>query len=85
VRSRSNAEDYELLLGLVSEGRHLPDVLRQKATGAYRRLGLARFMHEELHLPVPLMQRPPVLEERWTTLGETMKAIHFPDADDLEV
>jgi hypothetical protein len=25
------------------------------------------------------MQRPPVLEQRWTALAETMKAIHFPD------
>jgi hypothetical protein len=73
-------EDYELLLGLVSEGRHLPDVLRQKAAGAYRRLGLNRFMHEELHLPLPLLQRPPVLEERWTSLGETMKGVLFPGA-----
>jgi hypothetical protein len=75
-----DVDDFELLLGLVSEGRHLPDVLRQKAEGAYRRLGLARFMHEELHLPLPLMQRPPVLEERWTRLGETMKGVLFPDA-----
>jgi hypothetical protein len=73
-------EDYELLLGLVSEGRHLPDVLRQKAAGAYRRLGLSRFMHEELHLPLPLLQRPPVLEERWTNLGETMKGVLLPGA-----
>lgn len=71
-------EDFELLLGLVSEGRHLPDVLQQKAAGAYRRLGLARFMHEELHLPFPLMQRPPLLEERWVTLGERMRTVLFP-------
>ena len=75
-----DVEDFELLLGLVSEGRHLPDVLRQKAEGAYDRLGLARFMHEELHLPLPLMQRPPVLEERWKRLGETMKGVLFPAA-----
>jgi hypothetical protein len=50
-------DDFELLLGLASEGRHLPDVLGQKARGPYRRLGLGRSMHEELGLPVPLMQR----------------------------
>jgi hypothetical protein len=72
-------DDFELLLGLVSEGRHLPDVLGQKARGPYRRLGLGRFMHEELHLPVPLMQRPPVLEERWEALGREMKRVLFPD------
>jgi hypothetical protein len=74
-----DVEDFELLLGLVTEGRHLPDVIGQKADGPYRRLGLARFMHEELHLPVPLMQRPPVLEERWETLGREMTRVLFPD------
>jgi hypothetical protein len=39
-------------------------------------------MHEELHLPVPLMQRPPILEERWETQGQTMRNILFPDADE---
>jgi len=75
-----DVEDFELLLGLVSEGRHLPDVLGQKAAGPYRRLGLGRFMHEELHLPVPLTQRPPVLEERWQALGEEMTRVLFPEA-----
>jgi hypothetical protein len=74
-----DVEDFELLLGLVSEGRHLPDVLAQKAGGAYRRLGLSRFMHEELHMSLPLMQRPPVLEERWEGLGREMTRVLFPD------
>jgi len=74
-------EDFELLLGLVSEGSYLPEVLGRKSAGPFRRLGLARFMHEELHLAVPLMQRPPVLEQRWTALGEQAQAIHFPDAE----
>jgi hypothetical protein len=74
-----DVEDFELLLGLVNEGRHLPDVLGQKAAGPYRRLGFTRFMHEELHLPVPLMQRPPVLEERWQALGAEMKRVLFPE------
>jgi hypothetical protein len=74
-----DVEDFELLLGLVSAGRYLPDVLGQKAAGPYRRLGLGRFMHEELHLPVPLMQRPPVLEERWQALSDEMTRVLFPD------
>ncbi len=72
-------DDFELLLGLASEGRHLPDVLGQKARGPYLRLGLGRFMHEELRLPVPLMQRPPALEERWEALGREMTRVLFPD------
>jgi hypothetical protein len=72
--------DFELLLGLVSEGHHLPDVLRQKAHGAYRRLEIARWMHEERHLPLPLMQRPPVVVERWEAQGQTMRDILFPGA-----
>jgi hypothetical protein len=75
-------DDFELLLGLVSEGRHLPDVLGQKAAGPYRRLELGRFLHEELHLPLPLLQRPPVLEERWEALGGEMRRVLFPDAVD---
>jgi hypothetical protein len=70
--------DYELLLGLVAQGEHLPNILGQKARGPYRRLQLSRWMHEELHLPVPLMQRPPVLEARWEVLGQMMSAILFP-------
>jgi hypothetical protein len=41
-------------------------------------------MHEELHLPLPLLQRPPVLEERWNGLGESMKEILFPGAGPAE-
>jgi hypothetical protein len=72
--------DLELLLGLVHEGHHLPDVLNQKAQGPYRRLDLSRWMIEELHLPQPLLQRPPIIEERWETLGDTMRRILFPGA-----
>jgi hypothetical protein len=72
--------DFELLLGLVSEGHHLPDMLGQKAAGPYRRLEISRWMHEELHLPLPLMERPPVLEERWEAQGQTMRNILFPGA-----
>ena len=74
--------DLELLLGLASEGHHLPDVLAQKARGPYRRLDLARWMHEDLHLPMPLMQRPPGLEERWEAQGISMRNILFPAAGD---
>ena len=72
--------DFELLLGLVAEGHHLPDMLGQKAAGLYRRLEIARWMHEELHLPVPLSQRPPILEARWEAQGQMMRNILFPDA-----
>lgn len=72
--------DFERLLGLVTEGHHLPDVLGQKAQGPYRRLAISRWMHEELHLPTPLMQRPPVLEERWEVQGQTMRNVLFPEA-----
>ena len=72
--------DLELLLGLVSDGHYLPDVLGQKAVGPYRRLEIGRWMHEELHLPLPLMQRPPVLEERWEAQGQTIRNILFPAA-----
>lgn len=74
-----DVEDYELLLGLASDGLHLPEVLGKKARSLYRCLGLTRFMHEELHLAVPLLQRPPVLEERWHALGEAMRTVIFPD------
>lgn len=74
--------DFELLLGLVSEGHHLPEVLGQKAQGPYRRLEISRWMHEELHLPMPLMQRPPVLEERWEAHGQTMRNVLFPEAEE---
>ena len=72
--------DFDLLLGLVSEDRHLPDVLGQKAQGPYRRLEIGRWMNEELHLPTPLMQRPPVLEERWEALGQMMRDVLFAEA-----
>ena len=66
--------------GLVAEGHHLPNVLGQKAGGPYRRLEIGRWTHEELHLPVPLMQRPPILEERWEAQGQAMRDILFPEA-----
>jgi hypothetical protein len=37
-------------------------------------------MHEELHLPLPLTQRPPVVVERWEAQGQTMRDILFPGA-----
>ena len=78
-------EDVELLLGLVSEGSHLPDVLGEKTAGPYRRLGLGRFMHGQLHLPLPLTKRPPILEERWDALGRARKRVLFAEAADGDV
>jgi hypothetical protein len=65
--------DFELLLGLVEEGNHLPDVLRAKNDGPYRRLEISRFITDELHLPLTV--RPAVLEERWQALTEEMHAV----------
>jgi hypothetical protein len=67
--------DFELLLGLVADGFALPAVLREKNAGPYRHLGLSRFAVEELHLPVPLLARPPVMNERWETLAAEMYEI----------
>lgn len=72
--------DLELLLGLIRDGQYLPDVLAEKAQGPYRRLDISRWMHEALRLPIPLVQRPRVLEERWDALGQSMRAILFPEA-----
>jgi hypothetical protein len=55
-------------------------VLGQKARGPYRRLEIGRWMHEQLHLPMPLMQRPPIFEERWNAQGQTMRNVLFPQA-----
>ena len=72
--------DFELLLGLVHEGHHLPDVLDGKAQGPYRRLELARWMREVLHLPAPLKQRPPILEERWEEIGRMVRDVLLIEA-----
>jgi hypothetical protein len=67
--------DFELLLGLVAEGHQLPSVLASKNAGLYRRLEISRFMTDELHMAPPLTTRPPVLNERWETLGAEMRAV----------
>ncbi len=64
--------DFELLLRLVADGYTLPDVLRRKNDGPYRYLGLSRFAVDELHLPVPLVTRPPAMNERWDALAAEM-------------
>lgn len=74
--------DFELLLGLVAEGQHLPQILARKNAGLYRRLEISRFMTDELHLSLPLMERPPVLNERWDRLGEEMRAVFAFDEDE---
>jgi hypothetical protein len=65
--------DFELLLALVSAGHHLPDVLRRKATGAYRRLEIARFAADELHTDPAV--RLPLIDERYNALWQEMREV----------
>jgi hypothetical protein len=67
--------DFELLLGLVAAGYAVPDLLRAKHAGPYRRLELSRFAVDDLRLPVPLTARPPVMNERWDALAAEMYEI----------
>jgi hypothetical protein len=62
--------DFELLLALVSSGEHLPEVLRRRASGPYRRLEIARFAADELHVDATV--RLPVIEERYSALWQEM-------------
>jgi hypothetical protein len=55
--------DFELLLALVVDGRSITDILRRKAEGPYRRLDIARFAADELHIEPTL--RLPIIEERF--------------------
>jgi hypothetical protein len=67
--------DFELLLGLVAQGRSLPSILGRKSAGPYRRLELSRLVVDELHIDPPLTMRPRVMNERWDTLAREMRAV----------
>lgn len=66
-------EDFELALGLVETGQHLPDCLAAKAAGPYARLELIRWVTEELRLPNTI--RPRLLTERWRRLSDQTRVL----------
>jgi len=75
--------DYELLLALVADGRSLTDVLRRKAEGPFRRLEIARFAVDELH--VEPNKRLPVIEERFREQWrETLATLDMHEEPDLD-
>lgn len=73
--------DFELLLALVERGWHLPEILERKARGPFRRLEIARFAADDLHVDTTAL-RLSVIEERYSAIwSEIREVLAFEDGD----